>query len=277
MANERVEGGFFRLVELPASQAAAAPDAFDRLRAGTLQGVLLNDAVAPDEAAALADRLARHDPPFLQTFFPGPFRSWFYGRCLDLTHPDLDSYFDEAETFRADLAALSDPPLPDRVAPLLSALDHGRPFRAPPGPRAGQRYMFSTLRGHDPGGFVPPHCEDEQLGRAPYHHLRELVEPHVLSFVLALTTAEGGGALEIYDLRFAEITPDQMQDGRTAVDHLASERRSVGFRLAPGQLMIFDGGRHVHRLSPLEGDRVRWTVSSFMARARDGSCTYCWG
>ena len=51
----------------------------------------------------------------------------------------------------------------------------------------------------------------------------------------------------------------------------------INIRLAPGDLVLFNSGRYLHRVVPVGGARTRWTVCSFMAEARDGQSVHCWG
>jgi hypothetical protein len=50
---------------------------------------------------------------------------------------------------------------------------------------------------------------------------------------------------------------DAARAGRPDVSTLAS----VSFRLPPGALILLDSGRYLHRLTPVQGARKRWTVS----------------
>lgn len=276
---EGIVGGFVRLLEIDARDTARHPDAFDRLRGGDLQGVLVHNVYPPDVLEAVVERLERHDPPFLKTWFPAPFRSWFFGRNLNLAPPVLDDYFHEATEFHRHLAMLFPPSLGvrDYVAGLLSHLDNGRPFRVPPGPVAGEEYMFATVRAHLEGGFIPPHCDNEQALRPSYRHLRTLVEPHMMSYVVALTRSDGGGALEVYDYRFEPSAAVPMNVDRAGARPDVTHLASVSFRLPPGAMIVFDSGRYLHRVSPVEGPRKRWTVSSFLALSRRGDAVFCWG
>lgn len=271
-------GGFLEALEIDARDCAAYPDAFDRLRSGALQAVLVHGVYPQDVLEAVVGRLERREPAFLQTWFPEKFRSWFYGRNLNLAAPGLPGYFEEAAAFHAQLEPLFPPPgLVAHLGGLLAALDAGRPFRPAPGPRPGERYMFTTLRAHLEGGYIPAHVDNEQALRPSFRHLREVVELHMMSFVLALTRAAGGGALQVFDYR---VDPEQarlLSDDRVTDRPDVSRLRSVSFRLAPGTMIVLDSGRLLHRLTPVEGAGKRWTACSFMARARDGRATYCWG
>jgi hypothetical protein len=229
--------------------------------------------------AAVVERLERHDPPFLQTWFPSKFRSWFFGRNLNLADPGLDDYFDEASLFARQLEALFAPGmnLEARVGGILSALDGGRPFEAAPGALPGQRYMFTTLRAHMEEGYIPPHYDNEQTLRPSYAHLRSLVELHMTSFVLTLQGAEAGGALEVYDLRCEPQDARPISDDRAPVKPNVEGIASVALRIPAGSMIILDSGRYLHRVAPVEGTRKRWTACSFMALSRRHDATYCWG
>lgn len=275
---EQTLGGFLRLLECHADECHLHADAFARLREGSLQAVVVHDVYAADVLQAVVDRLERHDPPFLQTWFPEKFRSWFYGRNLNLSHPALDGYFDEAAAFHRQLAPLfPSPGLVAHVGELLARLDGCRPFLSAPGPGPDTQYMFTTLRAHQEGGYIPPHFDNEQALRPTYRHLKTLVRPHMTSFVLVLQAPEHGGALEVFDLRVdpsgAQLLSDDEVTARPDVTRLAS----VQFHLPAGAMIVLDSGRYLHRLTPAGGARKRWTACSFMAVSRGGEASYCWG
>jgi hypothetical protein len=275
----KVLGGFLRTLELDAGEAARHADAFERLRAADLQAVIVHGVYPQALLDRLVERLERHDPPFLQTFFPEKFRSWFFGRNLNLSRPDLPGYFEEAERFHAQLEELFSPGpgIVRHVGELLASLDHGRSFIAAPGPAAHQRYMFTTLRAHLEGGYIPPHFDNEQRLRATYRHLQSIVELHMTSFVLALTMAERGGALEVFDLTTAPEAARMISDDRIVDKPDVTTLASVSFRLPAGSLILLDSGRYLHRLTPVQGACKRWTACSFMALSRRREATYCWG
>ena len=270
--------GFLRVLDIEAAQAGAHPDAFDRLRAGDLQAILVRGVYDARSLPAVVERLERHDPPFLQTWFPEKFRSWFYGANVNLADPALAGYFEQTDAFHAQLreAFAGLPDLVERVGGVLAGLDHGRPFVAPPGPRAGSSYMYTTLRGHAQGGYIPPHFDNEQALRPSFRHLRGIAEEHMTSFVLTLAMAEAGGALEVFEAR-CEPSDARMISADGASRPSVEGLRSVAFRVPSGDLIVLDSGRYLHRVTPVEGARKRWTACSFMARARDGSANYCWG
>jgi hypothetical protein len=271
-------GGFLRTIEISATDAGRHADAFDRIREGTLQAIIVHDVYRPEVLAPVVEKLERNAPAFLQTWFPEKFHSWFFGRNLNLADPGLPGYFDEARQFDAALVALfpADLGIVGRVGGILSELDRGRPFVAPPGPGEGQHYMYTTLRAHEEGGYIPPHFDNEQALRPSYAHLRSLVDLHMTSFVLTVDRAGEGGALEVFDLVCnPENAVPISRDGAARPD--IAGRKSVAFRIPPGAMIVLDSGRYLHRLTPVQGPRKRWTACSFMALSRRRDAMYCWG
>ena len=52
---------------------------------------------------------------------------------------------------------------------------------------------------------------------------------------------------------------------------------SVTFALPPGTLIVLDSGRWLHRLTPVQGSRTRWSACSFIACSRDERRQLAWG
>ena len=273
-----IVASFLKLIEIDAEEARTCPDAFERLRNGDLQAIFVHGVYAPAVMSSVVERLERHDPPFLQTWFPSKFRSWFFGRNLNLADPGLEGYFAEAALFHQHLEALFPPGLglAARVAGILSDLDGGRAFMAPPGRETGQHYMFTTLRAHLEGGYIPVHFDNEQALVPSFAHLRGLVELHMTSFVLTLQAAEGGGALEVYD-HCCEPSDAYFIRGIPSAKPEVEGLASVSFQIPAGAMIVLDSGRYLHRVAPVQGSRKRWTACSFMALSRERNAMYCWG
>lgn len=270
---------FFRTVEIGADEAGAHPDLLRRLRRGEVGAVVVRDVLSAETCARIVAALEADRGDRVRTSFPPAFRAYFHGVNLNLLDTDLDAYFALADRFRGELAALDSDgtDLEARVAGLVSGLDGGRPCGAPAGPRPGQRYMFTTLRAHLTGGYIPAHFDNEQASRPSYRHLTTQIQPGLVSFVLAFSKPEGGGALEVFDYRSRDHAGTFVNDDsrRNKRDLDAVER--VAFRLDPGAMILVNSGDYLHRVTPVEGPRTRWTACSFMAPSRRGDATYCWG
>ncbi len=271
--------GFFRTMTLHADQAADHPDAIRRMRASEIDGLILRGVYSEAACARIRDRLEAGDHGLIRMGFPAAMRSFFLGLNLNLLPDDLTRYFQEVPHFHDRMRALfgADGDLRDRVLGLLSTLDDGRPYEPAPGPAPGQTHMVATLRGHMTGGFIPPHFDNEQAHRPSYRHVRAAIGGDLFSFVLAFSRADAGGALEVFDRHHGGET-FRMVDGPQDASHLdLSGVPSVRFRLAPGEMILFNSGRLLHRVVPVEGPHARWTACAFMAESRSGDRVYTWG
>jgi hypothetical protein len=267
---------FFQTVTVAAAEAARSSNVLTRLRAREIDGVVVTGVYDRATCDAVRAELEQNRPGLIKTEFPAKFAAFFYGINLNLTHPDLKDYFAQAPRFREGLAKLVPGlDLEERLTGLMSTLDGGLPYAAAPGPQPDLDYMFTTIRAHLPGGYIPAHFDDEQAARPSYRLLMPLIQHKLFSFVLVLSKAEEGGALEIFDLK-------PTQDGQRIAGGAAPKPdldgiERVSFRLDPGDMIIFNSGHHLHRVTPVVGSTVRWTVCSFMAESKAGDRVYCWG
>lgn len=265
---------------IPEYQAGALPDGvLDGLRDGRFEAAVVHGVFAPDLCARMVAALEVNAPGFEVTEFPGPFRSFFYGRNLNLNAPALDDYFTAAARFEADLARFGagfGVDIAGRISAVMSALDDGRGFEAAPAPNGG-RHFFTTFRGHRTGGYIPAHFDNEQGYRPSYRHVAAATAGDILSFVLTLAEAEAGGMLELYDLLSDDDTNGHRNDDRQGQKPDLAALRSQTVRVPAGSMVIARSGRRLHRVQPVIGERTRWTLCSFMARSRGGERTYCWG
>lgn len=268
---------FFKLEEFDVAEIAGYANAFAALRRGDINGLLVHGVYSHGLLGQLISSLQEHEPAFLKTMFPAEFNSWFYGRNLNLTEPALTDYFEEAKQFQQDLRDLFPPGqgIEDYLAGILASLDGARVFTAAPGPASNQYYMFTTLRCHEQGGYIPPHIDYEYVRRRSYQHLRSIIDPHICSFVLPLAMPESGGDLIIYERKVNAAHLDDPVSVDQDHDISGLEVFTVPFRA--GSLFVFDSGHYLHAVSPVQGPQPRWTACSFMALSRDHSSMYCWG
>lgn len=268
---------FFRTRVIGASDVGQWPDAIRQMRAGAFEGLVVENVYTQDACARVCARLEAGDHGLIRMGFPAAMRAFFLGINLNLANPDLGRYFQEAPRFHARLRALfgDDTDLETRVTSLLSALDLGRPYAAAPG--LGADHMFATLRAHLTCGFIPPHFDNEQAFRDSYRYITPLIDADLFSFVLAFSQAEDGGALEVFNKHHGGRM-FRMVDGPNDASHLQlDDVESVRFRLAPGEMILFNSGRFLHRVTPVIGAATRWTACGFMAESRSGDRVHCWG
>jgi hypothetical protein len=270
---------FFRTVTTTAAKAEQSPQLLTQIRGGEIEAVLIKEVYDAETCAQLCDQLEGGSHGLIRTDFPAKFAAFFYGINLNLAHPDLKEYFAEAAKFREGLARLFPGALglEPRLQHLMSALDRGCDYATAPGPQPGESYMFTTIRAHRPGGYIPAHFDDEQAVRPSYRYLLPLIRMKLFSFVLAFSQAEEGGALEIFNLKPERDGQRIAVGDRSAAKPDLDAAEKVVFWLEPGDMIVFSSGRYLHRLTPVVGARTRWTACSFMAEAKDPGRVYCWG
>jgi hypothetical protein len=270
---------FFRSLVIEASEAAGFPDAVRRLRREEFQGILVRGVYGAEECRRLVSRFPKGAGGLPRTDFPPLMHAYFLGSNLNLASPDLDPYFRAVRGFRAGLRMLfaGSVDLETRVTGLLSTLDDGRRYRAAPGPEPTADHMFTTIRAHLTGGFIPPHFDNEQRFRVTYRLITPQIGADLFSYVLAFSMAEAGGELEVFDAAHGGRS-FRMADGESDASRLdLAGIDSVRFRLNPGEMLVFNSGRYLHRVTPVVGAATRWTACSFMAESRTGGQVYCWG
>ena len=269
--------GFARIAK---SRAGEATTALQDLRAGRLDAVVLHEVLSGDQAGALVEALERNADDFERTSFPGPFRSHFMGRNLNLEDPGLGAYFEAEQAFRGSFRSLGARvgiDLEAHICAILAAADPGVQYSPAPGPDPGTRYFFTTAREHLPGGYIPAHFDNEQASRPSYRHLAPLIDGDIHSFVLTLSSAEAGGHLELIDIRAGEQGERFAADDRVRRSGHLEGVRTQPIDVPPGTLVAVASGRLLHRVTPVEGDRTRWTLCSFLGSSRDSGSVLCWG
>ena len=219
----------------------------DGLFAGEGEGVVvegvLSEALCAETVQVLGrSGLERHR----STYYPGG----SYGQVL-LAAKDLGAYRAAARALEAALPK----ELLRRLIACLRALLPGRTVGLPRG-REGL-YGGVTVRLLEPGGAIALHSE-----RPDWPMMAELASRAdlsvQLSFYVVLQAPEGGGQLMLYE-------------GAESGDIEAPLRPIL---LGTGDLILFDGTRHNHRVSTVEGRLSRWTLGGFMARSGEGRVFY---
>ena len=167
---------FFRTLTIPVSEAAHHPDAIRRMRNGEFEGILLRGTYDEAECARLCERLEAGDHGLIRSNFPPVCTGIFLG-----ARPNPRRILGPEGLFRGGtgvqgggwrICSMAASICGRGVAELLSALDSGRPYVAAPGPEPGVEHMFTTIRAHRPGGFIPPHFDNEQAFRPSYRLVR---------------------------------------------------------------------------------------------------------
>jgi len=68
----------------------------------------------------------------------------------------------------------------------------------------------------------------------------------------------------------------EVYDASGALQLIMDLGDKTSFRPGPGDLLVFDGGRYYHRVSPGAGAHPRRTIGGFLAFAKDGRSLRYW-
>lgn len=180
--------------------------------------------------------------------------------------PDLSAYLAAAASFRAEGAL---PPQQwERVERALRTLADERPLVCPTS-KDGRRYASATLRVFQPGAEAAAH-NDTYNDLACHRELDTMRDRRgQWSWYLPLSIPESGGALLVYTLKQGQVAA---ADPERAVQDLTAARYQIGV----GDLVVFDGGRHVHSVERCDGKTPRRTLGGFASLSADHTSLLVW-
>jgi len=241
----------------------------DEIYAGTALGVIVRNVLDRNAVQRALERLQRADSTAPRTELVS--RAYTLGVLLAPTAPrpdgpDFETYLRVSAGWSA--AVLLGTEDHRRIDGALSALAGGRPVEVPTAPD-GRSYAPATLRVFLDGGSAPAHC-DTYPPLACHRHLDSIVDRTTqISWYLPLSVPEEGGTLTLFSLAHGQ---------REAADpERALERAEVArYTIAPGDLLVFDGGRRFHRVDACAGPTPRRTFGGFAGLSRAHDRLYRW-
>jgi len=182
-----------------------------------------------------------------------------------LRGPSIERYGQNAARHAERTAAVfGDPAGPTpHIQRLLGGLFGGRPA-APPTFEGATSWAPYNLRALDPGQQIFSH-HDNHFGLEVYRRMDAgLDRTTILSWFITLQAPESGGELVVYGLWGSDPNPPMLPS--RFLDTQALEQRfhkqTIGLRA--GDLVVFDAGRHVHRVTPVGGGHPRLTLGGFL-------------
>lgn len=266
------------IVDVVSGEIGEHSDAVMKLVHGALTGIIVRGVFEPAVAAELARRLAR-DGGCLPVFNPPVFKGRVYGRPLVSANDGLTPYLENAERYRAGCAGLFGdyPHMERRLDEALNALGGGRPVGVPHGPD-GRPYLAATVRALIEGDRLPLHYENETLRSPVMDALRPRLDTAtLLSFYVPLVTPPEGGILRLFAVNC-------LDGGDSLIGRLGGDEKALPYFEAQGftevlpgigDLLVFDGGRWYHDVTPIAGGE-RWTLGGFLSATRAHDAIYYW-
>ncbi len=260
-----------RVLDIQAAEVEKYPNLIRDLNDGNVNVALVRGVFPIEAAQKIVERVEAGEGSSALTEVAPQFRIYSIGLALD-TAPSLEEYLRAAQSSVPECSKIFRD-LPDyfvTMPALFASLSGGRPVDLP---RYQDRpYNPVTIRRLPEGGFIPPHCEFEQLNRPSYQHLKGLIGTQsIMSYYVTLRPPESGGQAFISTLSWGEVPI--AADGRSGADTVETIKRypSMTFLPGVGDLIMFDGGRLYHQVIEVRGARPRWTIGGFMSEsaARD--------
>ena len=249
------------------------PDALREIYRGERGGLVIRGVYSKDEMARVVERVEIAQADFPVMNFPASQRSYLLGLCLEGGDPTLKEYLHVAARFREKARELYDgmTPFEERVETVFRALAGGRKVELARF-HDGRAFTPATIRVLPVGGQLATHCGNEMYNRPSYEYLNSFVDKtDQISFFLTLQDAEEGGGLIIYSLKWTEVGSEHiLPDNRSNVGPMLGESEWMEVRPEAGDLLIFDGGRWLHRVDWVRGKRTRWTMGGFLQFDRAG-------
>lgn len=182
-----------------------------------------------------------------------------------LRGPSVERYGANAEAHAQRAAAIFGQGDPGRevAASLLSRLFGGRPA-APPKFAAEVDWNPYNVRALDPGEQIYSH-HDNHFGLEVYTRMDpDLDRSTLLSFFVTLQAPDAGGELVVYGLWGSDPNPPMLPTRFIDTETLERRFEKHVCNLRAGDLVVFDAGRFVHRVTPVEGTRPRLTFGGFL-------------
>lgn len=259
-----------RLRTIDAADVDAHPGLIEAIHDTECTGVVVRGALPPAMVAAavaqLTDEGRQWDSPN-KGMYGGELRTIGDAATPTFTAlrgPDATTYAQSAQARPAqtkDVFGAVDPVA--HVADLFSRLNHGRPA-APPAFDGEQSWAPLNYRALDPGVQIYSH-HDNHYGLSVYQHMPpDLDRDVLLSWFVTVQAPDAGGELIIYGLWGSDPNPPMLPTRFLDTAALERDFKKEIAQMQAGDLIIFDAGRHVHRVSPVEGEKSRLTFGGFL-------------
>ncbi len=273
-----MDSSFFQVRELAMAARSDPHDALGEMYRASLGGCLIRGFVPAPAAAAALRRLEAGEYPVPMRRRDPEGRAQTSGFGLGDTVDDLAGYTAQTAPFHEHFPHLfrEVPDIEARFEEVLERISGGRRVRVAGGPD-GAPYLPMLIRRAAAGCGVPPHFELQVLASASYAHLKTLLDTTTLiSFYFQLALPESGGELYVHDVRWEADAARVLADGGKQLAATMAQRPLLAIHPAVGDLIFFDSGRYVHRVSTVEGTRARYTIGGFLGLGADGATVHYW-
>ena len=196
------------------------------------------------------------------------------------TGPEEGAYLQSArelESLKRELFTELDPL--SHLQELLSELAGGARARPPRYIKAGEElgaWVPFNYRALEPGEQIYSH-HDAHYKLPIYEGFPAELDQHsAVSWFVTLQAPEAGGELTLYGLWGTDPNPPMLPTRFIDTEALESSYLKERIKLETGDLVLFDSGRFVHRVTPVEGSVERITMGGFLTLSHDRSQLAFW-
>ena len=249
-----------------------------------ITGVVVRNALPKDMVANAVDQLQSSS---METAWKSPNKGMPGGEIRTicdaatptftaLRGPSMEAYANSASEHQLWATSIFGGSGPtEKIASVFSDLFNGRPAH-PPAFGDGHRWAPYNFRALDPGVQIYSH-HDNHYGLDIYQALdADYDRRTLLSWFVTLQPAETDGDLVIYGLWGSDPNPPVLPTRFLDTAALERDYCKEVVPLEAGDMVIFDSGRHVHRVTPVVGDKSRLTLGGFLTTDQSRSRIAFW-
>jgi hypothetical protein len=277
----------FRFLDIHVSEIDNYSNAIeDLLFNHSLVGMIIRDVFPHDVMEQVVERLEKNqDDLKVFTSFYMEKAPHIIGPAVPNFKPEnIKEYFAATSAFRQVCRSLfpENYQFEERVRSVFHALSGGRPVEVPTGLQE-EVYNSATIRllpdGHE---FIPHAGNVINLNLIHHEHLLSLVNiKDQLSYFIPLSLSEAGGELIVYN-KLCETEEVERYKNIDLKAYFTSDQ--INFDqyehkvVAPsvGDMVLFQGGRYYHRVSPASGSCPRRTIGGLVNGSYDSETIYYW-
>lgn len=277
-----------RFIDIHARELATVADTLDDMLDMRLTGLIIREAFPAAALAAAVHRLRATPPPVRpwdircfgdrepETQDPR-YAGFSFGMSLTNSFADLSLYLESSAQMLAALPKLFGAEL-DFLAELQRILSvvSGRAVEPMPAP-GGATYAPVSARRLLEGATLTIHRGNEFFDWPSNHDLVNRVDTRdQISFFTPLLPPPSGGALHVYPGYFSPQAREQLE--RCSEEAFARADRQMHVTVvqpAAGDLVVFDGGRYLHRVTAARGGE-RWTIGGFVCPTPSADRVLMW-
>ena len=190
--------------------------------------------------------------------------------------PTRSEYQESVPGHEAVTKKVFDPCSPTTVlTDLFSDLFAGKPAETPVF-NSGIPWLPFNYRALDEGHQIYPHHDNHY--RLPIYDAfpSQLDQSVILSWFVLLQGAERGGELVVYGLWGSDPDPPILPTRFLDTDVLESDYKRCVVPMNVGDVVLFNSGRHVHRVSTVQPARSRLTMGGFATVNQDRTKAAFW-